>query len=326
MSYNPNPPRAWSRVQNSCPFNTEIDNNIIEFNNRLAQINKGNILQYKANSSQLTKQQIYSQMAKGMWTNRNTTWATQSQSYSNPNTQSLKRSGAINVTTDGIPTALPVTCSTHFTPINNSLPTIINQSGPSEPPLPPSPPTPSTNSNQSIPLQQIIIEDPIVIQDEGTLLCNIVENICTGETFSQPANKNCNLTTDSDVPGPIEELCWYNNIQTWFPRQRLTMNNSTNKWPINYKGFTSALKPYTPYLTYTINLNNVILNWTYETNNCLIVNFILIYINNNLVTTVNSTNNNYILPLNTGNYNIYIKTSANGIESQQSNTIQVILF
>jgi hypothetical protein len=31
------------------------------------------------------------------------------------------------------------------------------------------------------------------------------------------------------------------------------MNNSANKWPQGYKGFTSALKPRTPYLTYNIN-------------------------------------------------------------------------
>ena len=125
MAYNPNPPRVWSRVQNQCSLITDTNQNnngevvlpyagivvpVSEYYNKLAQINKGNILQYKANSAQLTKQQIYSQMAKGMWTNRNTTWATQSQSYTNPNTQSLKRSGAINITTEGVPTTLPVTC------------------------------------------------------------------------------------------------------------------------------------------------------------------------------------------------------------------------
>jgi hypothetical protein len=30
-------------------------------------------------------------------------------------------------------------------------------------------------------------------------------------------------------------------MQTWFPRNNLTMNNSGNKWPQNYKGFVSAL-------------------------------------------------------------------------------------
>jgi hypothetical protein len=344
MSYNPVPPRAWSRVQNRCPDqdtdnNGNYSNNIVlpytgivvpisEYYKKIAQINKGNILQYKANSAQLTKQQIYSQMAKGMWTNRTKTWATQSQSYSNPNTHSLKRSGAINITIDGVPTSLPVTCPQPFTPISNSLPIIVNQPGPSQPPLPPPPPEPSGPSNPSIPLEPIVEPEPIVIQDEGSLLCNIVENICTGETFSQPANNNCNLTTDSDVPGPIEELCWYNNIQTWFPRQRLTMNNSGNKWPQGYKGFTSALKPRTPYLTYNINsgtCGEVMLSWTYEIVSCFVVDAILIYVDGILVATVNPTNTSYMLPLEPGDHIIYIKNSANNIESRQSNTIQVAL-
>ncbi len=342
MAYNPNPPRVWSRVQNQCSLITDTNQNnngevvlpyagivvpATEYYNKLAQINKGNILQYKANSAQLTKQQIYSQMAKGMWTNRNTTWATQSQSYTNPNTQSLKRSGAINITTEGVPTTLPVTCPQPTNITNNSLPAIINQPGPIEPPLPPPPPTPSPN-NSSIPLRQVPPSEPTVIQDEGSLLCSIVENICTGETFVQPANNNCNLTTDSDVPGPIQELCWYNNIQTWYPRQRLTMTNSGDKWPQGYKGFTSALKPRTPELFAMINegtCGEIMLSWTYEAVSCFIVDSILIYEDGVLVATINSSNNTYLLPLTPGDHTIYIKTSAGGIESQQSNSIVVAL-
>ena len=349
MAYNPNPPRVWSRVQNQCSLitnNNQTNNDevvlpydgivvpVSEYYRKIEQINKGNILQYKANSAQLTKQQIYSQMAKGMWTNRNTTWATQSQSYTNPNTQSLKRSGAINITTEGVPTTLPVTCPQPTNITNNSLPTTINQPGPSEPPLPPPPPTPSPN-NSSIPLSQVPSSEPTVIQDEGSLLCSIVENICTGETFIQPANNNCNLTTDSDVPGPIQELCWYNNIQTWYPRQRLTMTNSGDKWPQGYKGFTSALKPYTPELTATVDTTNctkVNLSWTYEVANCLPVDTILIYLidnsqpilSSNLIATLEPTNNTYQLTVTPGNYTIFIKTSSGGIESQQSNSVNVV--
>ena len=350
MAYNPNPPRVWSRVQNQCSLITDTNQNnngevvlpyagivvpVSEYYNKLAQINKGNILQYKANSAQLTKQQIYSQMAKGMWTNRNTTWATQSQSYTNPNTQSLKRSGAINITTEGVPTTLPVTCPQPTNITNSSLPTIINQPGPIEPPLPPPPPTPSASSNASIPLRQVPPSEPTVIQDEGSLLCSIVENICTGETFTQPANNNCNLTTDSDVPGPIQELCWYNNIQTWYPRQRLTMTNSGDKWPQGYKGFTSALKPYTPELTATVDTTNctkVNLSWTYEVANCLPVDTILIYLIDNsqpilsstLIASLEPTSNTYQLTVTPGNYTLFIKTSSGGIESQQSNSVNVV--
>ena len=350
MAYNPNPPRAWSRVQNACPFSIDdldaTSNTIImpitgkvvtssEYSRAISEINKGNVLQYKANSSQLTKKQIYSQMAKGMWTNRNTTWATQSQSYTNPNTQSLKRSGAINITIEGVPTTLPVTCPQPVNIVNSSLPTTSSSSGPSEPPLPPPPPTPTASSNASIPLKQVPPSEPTVIQDEGSLLCSIVENICTGETFVQPSVPNCHPTTDSDVPGAIEQLCWSDNIQTWYPRQRVTMTNSGDKWPQGYKGFTSALKPYTPELTATVDTTNctkVNLSWTYQIADCLPVDTILIYLIDNsepilsstLIATLEPNSNTYQLTITPGNYTIFIKTSSGGIESQQSNSVNVV--
>ena len=46
-SYLPIPERAWSRVENRCPNPNDLSSNT-------ALINKGNVLQYKKNSSQLT--------------------------------------------------------------------------------------------------------------------------------------------------------------------------------------------------------------------------------------------------------------------------------
>ena len=176
------PPREWSRVQNSCSLINEnetipqyvkspINGQLIttyQYEYELKLLYKGNILQYKANSSNLTKKQIYSKMAKNLWTNRNKTYATQSsKGYTNPNTQSLKR-------------------------INDSL------------------------------------------------LCNIQENILTGETKTTLANQNCFLTSDSDVPGTIQTLCWKSNLPTYYPRQRYIMTNSGNKFPTN-----AILKPVT---------------------------------------------------------------------------------
>lgn len=202
--YNPIPTREWSRVQDQCTYFTgsppptinvpllgiTVPFDVASYYKDL--LRKGNVLQYKKNSSNLTKSQRYSQIAKGMWTNRNTTWATQSDKYSNPNTKSLKRVGNINITLDRTQTFLPVTCPTN----------LVNQ---------------------------------VVIPDLGNLICNTTENICTGETTTQRANKFLNPTTDSDVPGTIQELYWNPKIQTWYPKQRLTMNNSTNKWPYNSK-------------------------------------------------------------------------------------------
>jgi len=195
-NYLPQPPRDWSRVQNTC-----VQLSISEAD-KIAMLNKGNVLQYKANSSNLTKAQKYSKIAKGQWINRNTTWATQSaRGYTNPNTTSLKRTGnVVNVALNPIsgaiigPTLEPLTCP--LIPINSK---------------------------------------PLVIQDGGVLICSVQEDVCTGNTKSTISQKICNPTTDSDVPGPIQDLCWNNGTQTWFPRQRYIMTNSGNKFPYNYK-------------------------------------------------------------------------------------------
>ena len=82
MSYNPKPTRVWSRVQHPCTFTLDVSYNSVfspltgkttslleaDYYNKL--LYKGNILQYKKNTSNLTKSQRYSQICKGMWTNR----------------------------------------------------------------------------------------------------------------------------------------------------------------------------------------------------------------------------------------------------------------
>jgi hypothetical protein len=247
--YLPQPPRAWSRVQNSCSLVTDADANNSALFNEKQMLEKGNILQYKKNSSNLTKVQRYSKIAKGQWVNRNTTWATQSMNgYTNPNTQSLKRGGnVINIAIDPItgliigPTTEPVTCQQQIIPINPMLPPNIDATG-VEPLIPP-PIEPTEGSDVTpaiIPEEQIT---PIIIQDGGSLVCSIQENECTGETKYSVSQTLCHPTTDSNVPGAIQELCWNDGMPTWYPRQRYVMTNSSNKWPINYKLFVSALKP-----------------------------------------------------------------------------------
>jgi len=196
ITYIPNPPRAWSRVQRQCfPDGITLENQY-----KILMANKGNILQYKKNSACFTKKQIYSKMAQGKWTNRNTTYATQNdRGYTNPNIKMLKRNNSINIainpTTGNIigETTLPITC-------------------------------PNKNPKQNV-------IDPIVISDGGTLICNIIENPCTSYTSETKANQFCNPTTDSNVPGPMKLLCWNNGMQTWYPKQQLNMNTSGNKWP-----------------------------------------------------------------------------------------------
>ena len=248
INYLPIPPRLWSRVQSPCSLSIGVGNN---FDYALGDYKKqtllkGNILQYKKNSSDLTKKQRYALIAKGMWTNRTTTWATQSVSYTNPNTTSLQR---VNFTI--------------IDPSNNTFS---------------SPPNPffayGCTSTE--------------IKDGGSLVCNTVVNPCTDEVISRTKSQViCHPTTDSDVPGPIIELCWNDGNPTWYPRQRYTMGTSGNKWPVNSKEIVSAIHPNPPILlSVTINSNSVSLEWLSGNSDCYPVQEYYIYDNDEIIQRV----------------------------------------
>lgn len=219
-TYLPIPPRVWSRVQNLCTYvNPDSDYSSVyipltkqivsqaqaDYEEKMQY--KGNILQYKANSAQFTKSQRYSQIAKGAGPNRTKVFATQSQTYSNPNTTGLLRVGYVNY------------------PYQNQIVGAPNNiSGPFAYGIP----NPNNCSGNSI-------------QDGGNLVCGTYANPCSGEIIQRGklSSTVCNPASASNVPGQ-SILCWNNKTQTWFPRSRYFMNNSTNKWPINYKGFVAV--------------------------------------------------------------------------------------
>ena len=276
----PVPPRVWSRVQGNCTdLPTEFSEiiyipesnsyvTLLQRNEIVAMLKKGNVLQYKKNSSNITKQQRYSQIATGNWTNRTTTWASQSVTTTMPNTQNLQRVNYRTIFLDtGAPADLPVTCPDPVVqtiplalPTNPNNPNRVRipriQPGLYTPPCPiyvtPSGPPifiPSGPSNQlpEKPIDPIIVPvlpvinpppeptQPVVIPDGGNLVCNTRENICTGEVSSTPPSDNCNPTSASDVPGPIINLCYDDSLPTYYPRQRYVMTNSGNKFPVGYK-------------------------------------------------------------------------------------------
>ena len=235
--YLPQPPRAWSRVQNSCSLinNTDNNNSLVKdpytgelvtsfvLGARVAMLNKGNVLQYKANSSNLTQAQRYSKIAKGQWVNRNTTWAIQStRGYTNPNTTSLKRDGNINIVIDPItgaiigPTLAPPTCPKPINPIYPALPS--NGGGGSDikdPNIPP-PVEPSPGSNVFPEIVPITPEEPIIIQDGGNLICSVQENVCTGETKRSLSQQLCHPTINIDTPIITSIISNENNVTlTW---------------------------------------------------------------------------------------------------------------
>ena len=227
-NYNPIPPRVWSRVQNNCTYVDSSDNNyyqsviipipvipstqqpmtLAEANYQDKLIYKGNILQYKGNSAQLTKKQKYTQLAKGFGPGRTKVFATQTQTYTNPNTTGLVRVNSVEI------------------PFPNTLVGQPNNiSGPFQYAIP-NPNGCATNS----------------LQDGGSLVCGTYADPCSGAIIKAGATSAtiCNPASASNVPGS-SVLCWNKNVQTWFPRQRYTMTNSGTKWPQGYKGLVSAV-------------------------------------------------------------------------------------
>ena len=234
-TYIPNPPRLWNRVQLPCSsYNLSSQ----EYH-RYSMMKKGNILQYKKNSSCFTKKQIYSLIVQKKWTNRNTTWATQNdRGYTNPNNKMLKRNNTVNInisTPTIVETVKPITCPTYTTTTNDVLPNNQSGSGGDEGPNPELPPEEPETVNGGTVLPSIPNEDvppqEIIVSDLGTLSCNIVVNPCTSYTEIKQANQFYHPTSDSDVPGPIKLLYWDERTQTWYPREQRTMNSSNNKWP-----------------------------------------------------------------------------------------------
>jgi hypothetical protein len=221
-NYNPVPPRVWSRVQNRCSVFAYSNNYdpvyipstgqyttalVAQYEGQMLQ--KSNILQYKKNSSCLSKNQKLSLISKGYWCNRRKCYAAQTQTYSNPNTSSLQR---VNYVTYPYP--------------NNLVGKPNNPSGPFQVGLPNPFGCPTTT-----------------IVDGGSLLCNTIVQPCSNQVIETTYTRKCYPTTDSDVPGAVTYLCWKDGTQTWYPRQRYIMTNSLNKWPVNYKGLKPADKP-----------------------------------------------------------------------------------
>jgi len=304
ISYNPEPPRFWSRVENSCvypPPNNLTDYTVFipltkqnvsplqaQYEEQMLQ--KGNVLQYKNNSANLTKKQKYSQIAKGLGNSRKKCYASQTQTYTNPNTSSLLR-----VNYKSIPFPNEIVGS----PNNTSGPFQINLEQPFNCP---------TN----------------VLQDGGNLVCNQIVNPCTGQVIQTYKNPICYPTTCSDVPGTPIDLCWP-NIQSWYPKQRYKMNNSGNKWPYNYKGLVSAVTPTPPVLALlSFNTTSIEISWAINVCKLLPITSFNIYVNNNLFTNI-LNNNLFTTTLTNLNENdtIYITSLSNTIQSKPSNIIYV---
>jgi hypothetical protein len=165
-NYNPVPQRAWSRVQNLCTYivpDSSYNSAYIPLTGQTVSqgqadyemklFYKGNILQYKGNSLRLTKTLQYSQLAKGFGPNRTKVFATQTQTYTNPNTTGLQR---VNFTTYQYPNQIV------GAPNNISGPFQYNVQSPFD-----------CSSNS--------------VQDGGNLVCGTYTNQCTGQIIKRGA-------------------------------------------------------------------------------------------------------------------------------------------
>jgi hypothetical protein len=268
--YNPVPTKEWYRFQNRCPtidnVSTENEANLIfedpanvlphayEYN--VALYKKGNVLQYKKNSSNLTQLQRYSQIAKGMWTNRTKTWGSQSTTVTNPNSDLLKRVNyetviLPNYSVDGTEIIDPVLATSDITsclpiPVKNfaALPPKSNQTN-NNPTVPPVVINSTTTSTMPPYVYRPKVITPAAIQTGGSLIGTITANPCTGQILQKTYTQFCNSSSDSDVPGPPVVLCWNDGLQTYYPKTKLTYGTSGNKWPTNAKLIFSAnsIKP-----------------------------------------------------------------------------------
>lgn len=210
-------PVPWARVRLDCSstiINTELSKQMLE---------KGNVLQYKKNSAQLTKSQKYALIARGKWINRTKTYATQSDICSNPNTNSLRREGG------------EVICIDRSSPYQYDL---LN---------------PFT-CNEVLCFQTDNSYNLIV--NGGILLGNQIVNPCTQTLEKTTSTNPCNWNTASDVPGKIQPLCWDLRLKPWYTNKRYIMNTSGNKWPTNYKNFNVAYVP-------ILSVSDSSLSWTY---------------------------------------------------------------
>ena len=159
----------------------------------LAWAEKKYILQN--NKTPLTKNQIYSQVVKGLWKNPKRGYASQTDTYTEPNTNVLQRNNYQFLNVDsGQPYTLDPNkpANTQITTCIQPSPTTAQPKLPilappptskvPPPTLPPPPSNPSSTSNKAtLPKKlPIVPPQPTVIAVNGSLNCSVTQSICLG--------------------------------------------------------------------------------------------------------------------------------------------------
>jgi hypothetical protein len=147
--------------------------------------------------------------------------------------------------------------------------------------------------------------------------------------ITTPSAQICYSTSCSDVPGKEMLLCCNKILilKPWIPQKRYKMTNSGNDFPLNYKGFTSAVKPTPPTLLLINNINNIVsLEWKTIVSNCLPITNFNIYQNNILIQSVSSKINTISINISSKKlYIFYVTSISDNISSDPSNIIEILL-
>lgn len=248
-NYLPHPPRLWNRSISPCYLFIEAVDVFVpylkrsiptsELGNVIAMFRKGNVLQYSANSSANTKNQTYSGIVKG-YKRRKKGWSTQTDSFTHPNISKLERINSTAISNNPGGSFFFPECSSK-PPQVNPFPSPSPSTAPvNYPDVPDGKQIEPTNGPISYPIVPIPAPkkmDPSIVVG-GNLISCTQEDLCSGKILTALINNvTCNPTSDSNVPGPIINLCYPKNIPVTISRQRTKYVSNSTKWPVN--GITS---------------------------------------------------------------------------------------
>ena len=226
---------TYGRRQTNCMMSSiSLPKNIEELKNNPEMQRKANVLQYRRNQTPLSKKMIYSKKINGTWTKISKTYATQGDTFSNPNTQHLLRTGGTLASIGGNASSSNTYCIYHpeLFPSNQESPYItvpgyaynrppVNKRVPPPPegpviatPYIPPPVTPSEEPNYVAPVGGVLSCSQRV---EQTCETTIDGQTVLGTTYK----RECYPSYMSDVPGN-GVLCWDDAVVSWNSPQTYT--------------------------------------------------------------------------------------------------------
>ena len=227
----------------------------IPFHMSTAMLNKGNILQHRNNSAGLTKKQKYAQIAHRASAERRTTFASQTQRVTDPNSSSIGR-----IYADIGQYAVPV-LKRDQSRVRRRVPGGCAKS---------------------------------LIQVGGNLVAKTRVDECTGALVSAPDQLGeypCVSTRFSGIRGSGEEtLCWPKNIATWIPKNNSVMVVEANRH--TFDDWTPAFDVPTPFITSAVAPNSdptvTTVVWTINNMRAYISSY-SVYVNGALARTFKNT-------------------------------------